>query len=84
MGDGKYTIGQVVERTEIPRTAIDWYIREKLIRVKDRVGLYRMFDDETIDKLEHIKRLRSCTPEFPNGMPLRQIRTALEQMETGS
>lgn len=84
MGDGKYTIGQVVERTEIPRTAIDWYIREKLIQVKDRLGHYRLFDDDTIARLEYIKVHRSCTPEFPNGMPLDQIRSKLEQMDTGS
>ena len=74
-----YTIGDLAEITELSRHSIRWYIRKELIKTGQRVGHYRVFDESALRRLNRIKELRRKTQEYPDGIPLAQIRILLDE-----
>ena len=73
-----YTIGQLMEQTLFSRDTLNWYIRLGLITHTSRVGLYRVFDDTALGRLETIKALRAPSTEHPKGMSLEAIKAVLD------
>lgn len=73
------TLGQLSEVTGVSYHTLDYYVREDLIWPKTRIGPCRMFGSDMIQRIKRIRELRECSDEYPNGIPIRKIRSIMSQ-----
>lgn len=69
----QYTIGQLAKAAYIPTTTIRYYERIGLVEPEDRsYGNYRLYSDESLDKLKFIRAAQSI------GFQLDDVRALLD------
>jgi len=72
----KYSISEVSSKTGISSSAINYYIRSKLITPPKKTSKTRaLFSEQTINELLEIKKLKS------QGLPIKLIKSNLDKKE---
>mgnify|MGYP001205593923 FL=1 len=72
----KFSISEVSSRTGISSSAINYYVRSKLITPPKKTSKTRaLFSEDTINELMEIKKLKS------QGLPIKLIKNNLEKKE---
>jgi DNA-binding transcriptional MerR regulator len=75
----KFSISEVSEKTDISTSAINYYVRNKLISPPVKTSKTRaFFSQKTINELIEVKKLKS------EGLPIKMIRHMLEKNLTES
>ena len=75
----KHSISEVSSKTGISSSAINYYIRSKLVTPPKKTSKTRaLFSEQTIDELIEIKKLKS------QGLPIKLIKSNLGKKENFS